>query len=259
MNRYSKSFLFSFGIYFFIFIAFGLSANSFFLKNKAVDNDSVKITLCATPNVTSTKPQLVQQVEQPLLKPKTQAAPIIEKEAEKIIEKPVEKPVEKIAEKIIEKPIVQPTKRVEIEPQIHQKVDVSTNIVTTKQTLPTTEVKSTQKQTIETPPHKIVKSEQNTQEIQNKKREYFALVKNTIDKYKYYPQNALRRGIECEMKVKFTISSMGELLSFEMIEGNKMFHNSVKEAIEKSFPLLPPKNILAENEVLSLVISYAIN
>jgi len=52
---------------------------------------------------------------------------------------------------------------------------------------------------------------------------------------------------------------MGEFLSLEMIEGNKIFHNSVKEAIEKSFPILPPKNILKGNEVLSLVISYTIN
>lgn len=186
---------------------------------------------------------------------------IIEKK--EIVEKKIEPKIVEKVEKIIEKPL---EKIVEEKPKIiEHKVE---KVVEVKQTFappqphkeplpqPTPVVKQQVSQQ-EIP--KIVKSEINTQEIQNKKREYFSLVKNMIDKNKYYPQNALRRGIECDIKVKFTISSMGEFLSLEMIEGNKIFHNSVKEAIEKSFPLLPPKNILKGNEVLSLVISYTIN
>lgn len=193
----------------------------------------------------------------------------IEKEPEKIIEKTTEKikpEVEKVVEKKQEKPIENKIAQTVQIPQIVQKQEIKQIIEPqiVAKTQPIAQPKIEEKtqiiaKQIVAPIPKILKHEPNNEEIKNKKREYFTLVKNTIEKHKYYPQNALRRGIECDIKVKFIISSLGQLVSLELIEGNKIFHTSVKEAIENSFPLLPPKNILADNEVVNLVISYTIN
>ncbi len=257
MNRYTHSFLLSFGLYFFIFIALLFSSQNILLNNKTIDN-SIKIAIYTEGKVSS-KPQIEQKEILTQKKQTKQPEMKVEPKIEKPIEKIVEKPVEKIVEKVVEKPIEQITKKVEVETKVQQKSDIDNHPVVTKQPLPITQTVTIQKQVSESISQKVVINESNMQETLAKKKQYFALVKNTIEKYKYYPQNALRRGIECDMKVKFTISSVGQLVSLELIEGNKIFHNSVKEAIEKSFPLLPPKNILSENEVLSLVISYTIN
>lgn len=260
MNRYSKSFLLSFGLYFVIFLALLFSSQVVVLNNKTVDN-SLKVAIYTEEQVSLEPPMEKKEVvikKQQIIEPTIKPEPKVEKPIEKIVEKPIEKQVEKIVERVVEKPIEQ-VKRVEVETKIPQKSEVNNQLLVSKQPLPITQTVTIQKQATEKTPPKVVTTEINTQETLAKKKQYFTLVKNTIEKYKYYPQNALRRGIECDMKVKFTISSMGQLVSLELIEGNKIFHNSVKDAIEKSFPLLPPKNLLSENEVLSLVISYTIN
>ncbi len=257
MNRYTHSFLLSFGLYFFIFIALLFSSQNILLNNKTIDN-SIKIAIYTEGKVSS-KPQIEQKEILTQKKQTKQPEMKVEPKIEKPIEKIVEKPVEKIVDRVVEKPIEQIKKKVEVETKIQQKSDIDNHLVVTKQPLPITKTVTIQKQVSESISQKVVTNESSMQETLAKKKQYFALVKNTIEKYKYYPQNALRRGIECDMKVKFTISSVGQLVSLELIEGNKIFHNSVQEAIEKSFPLLPPKNLLSENETLSLVISYTIN
>jgi outer membrane biosynthesis protein TonB len=261
MNRYTHSFLLSFGLYFVLFLALLFSSQVVELNSKTVDN-SLKVAIYTEEHVSLQPPVEQKEVvikKQQIVEPTIKPEPKVEKPIEKIIEKTIEKPVQKIVEKVVEKPIEQITKKVEVETKIQQKIETNNHTIVTKQNLPITQTITTQKKVSESISQKVVTTEINLQETLAKKKQYFALVKNTIEKYKYYPQNALRRGIECDMKVKFTISSVGQLVSLELIEGNKIFHNSVKEAIEKSFPLLPPKNILSENEVLSLVISYTIN
>lgn len=230
--------------------------------NKVNDEQtkSIKIALFREnqpiqPTKTTKKEDISQkQPEEKIIKKESK---VIEKVVEKLPIEPIKKEIqpqikpEPKIEKIVEKPIEKIVKN----PAIEEKV------VTVK---PVTQPTIAQKtllvnQTVQTSIPKIVKNEQNSQEILNKKKQYFQLIKDEIEKHKYYPPNALRRGIECDIKVKFIVSSMGQLVSLELIEGNKIFHNSVKEAIENSFPLMPPKNILSENEVLNLVISYTIN
>ncbi|MCI0500173.1 MAG: energy transducer TonB [Epsilonproteobacteria bacterium] len=261
MNRYTKSFLFSFGLYFFIFVALVVSSKSIILNDK-IANNSVQIALY-TPQIITQEPKLQQKRiikdEQKFIKSEIKTEQKIEKQIEKIIQPQIEKLIEKPIEKIVEKPIEQITKKVDVETKVQQKSDIDNHPVVTKQPLPIIQTVAIQKQVSESISQKIVINESHLQETLTKKKQYFALIKNTIEKHKYYPHNALKRGIECDIKVKFIISPMGQLLSLELIEGNKIFHNSAKEAIEKSFPLLPPKNILSENETLSLTISYTIN
>ncbi len=207
-----------------------------------------------------------QPLEEKIIEPTPKKIePIIEKKlSQAIIEKPIEKPIEKKTEPKIEPKIEQIAQIIKNEPKQEIKQIVKTEQQPQKEVQITQKIEPKEKPVVAVKPsieqpQKIVKIEPNNEELKNKKRAYFQLVKNTIEKHKYYPQNALRRGIECDIKVKFIISQMGQLVSLELIEGNRIFHESVKEAIQSSFPLLPPKNLLAENEVVSLVISYTIN
>ena len=99
---------------------------------------------------------------------------------------------------------------------------------------------------------------QNNPEMTSKRNAYFALIKQTIEKQKYYPKNALRRGIEADMVVKFTITPFGDLVNVSIVDGNRAFESSLIEAIEATFPLTPPKNILHSNTTLTLMVSYKI-
>ena len=67
---------------------------------------------------------------------------------------------------------------------------------------------------------------------------------------------AIKRGIEGIVKIKFMISKDGELLSFNIIEGKRVFKKSISKAVKNSFPLTPPKNLLTKNTSLSLMINY---
>ena len=90
-------------------------------------------------------------------------------------------------------------------------------------------------------------------ENQNK---YYTQIKETINKNKSYPKIAVKRGIEGLVKIKFTISKNGELLSFNIIEGKRVFKKSITESVKNSFPLTPPKDVLTSNTSLSLMIDY---
>lgn len=106
----------------------------------------------------------------------------------------------------------------------------------------------------------FVKKEINTlNDLKNKKikqEKYYTQIKQMINKNKSYPKVAVRRGIEGEIKIKFCISQKGELLSYEIIEGKKVFHTSIVKAIQKSFPIIPPKDVLSENLDLALTVQY---
>ncbi|MEA3289706.1 MAG: energy transducer TonB, partial [Campylobacterota bacterium] len=80
--------------------------------------------------------------------------------------------------------------------------------------------------------------------LKEKQDHYFKKIKETIAKNKNYPKVAVRRGIQGEVSVKFCISTTGELLSFDILKGKKIFHKSVKKAIEKSFPISAPQGVL---------------
>ena len=89
-----------------------------------------------------------------------------------------------------------------------------------------------------------------------KQHKYYSQIKQTIDKNKSYPQVAVRRGIQGEVKIQFTISKDGELLSYKILDGQKIFFKSISEAIQNSFPLTPPNDIFTSNLDLKLTLHY---
>ena len=89
-----------------------------------------------------------------------------------------------------------------------------------------------------------------------KKQKYYKLIKQTITLHKKYPKKAIRRGIQGFVKVKFIVSTNGELVSIDIIDGKKIFYKSVKKAIKKTFPLPPPKGVFSKNFELEVKLVY---
>ena len=193
---------------------------------------NVKFTIINLPKqiqkkVVKKEPQ-PKKIEQKVVK-KINPKKILPKEIVKKIE-PKKKPItktKKIVKKLVEQKIQKPTKQ------------MVTNQIKQQKSPP-------KKETIQTDTKQLVIN-------QNK---YYTKIKQTIDKNKSYPKIAVRRGIQGEVKIQFTISKNGELLSFKILDGKKIFFKSISEAIQSSFPITPPNDIFTSSLDLKLTLHY---
>ncbi len=196
---------------------------------KEVSNDQQRVKISFV-EPKKTKP--VKKVEEP--------KKIVKKP--KPIKKKIEKP-KKIVKKIEpQKKIVK--KEVKPEPKKVEEQKVVQNIVQQK---PTAAKALKKDKTVD------------AKTIEKMQLNYFATVSEIINKNKSYPRRAVLRHMQDDVKVQFMISPMGELISFDILEGLKIFHKSARLAIEKSFPIQPPRGILKTNTKVSLILSYRLN
>ncbi len=79
-----------------------------------------------------------------------------------------------------------------------------------------------------------------------------------INRQKRYPRQALRRGIEGDVKVKAMIHPDGTLATAEILSGNKQFKASSLQAISRALPFPPPVAVSTPITV-SFIIHYTIN
>lgn len=223
MNRYTKSFTLTLVLYIAIFVSFLYSfedekqLNSTQKKNK----QSVKFTIIQESAPIEKKKEII--VKKKEIKKVVQKKVITKKIKQKVIVK------KKIIKEIKEIKEVFKPKQVIVKQQIKQNKFVQKNTKSYEDRL------------------------QKRKENQNK---YYSQIKDTINKNKSYPRMAIKRGIEGIVKIKFTISKNGELLSFDIIEGKRVFKKSIAQAVKNSFPLTPPKDVLISNTSLSLMIDY---
>lgn len=96
----------------------------------------------------------------------------------------------------------------------------------------------------------------NSEKLNLQKNKYYVKIKDTINQNKQYPRIAKRVGIEGAVKIDFVLSSTGDLLSYEIIEGGDIFKRSVVEAIENSFPLETPKGLFKNKLYFTINIEY---
>ncbi len=193
--------------------------------------------------------------------PKTIEKPTIEQK--KVRKKEIEKPIKKIVKKINPKKI-SPKKLVK---KTTPKNKIQEKIVKTKKTVKEPkivkkEIKKTDTKIVanqvkkEKSLTKKTLTQIDTKQLTIKQNKYYTKIKQTIDKNKSYPKIAIRRGIQGEVKIQFTISKNGELLSYKILNGKKIFLASISEAIKNSFPLIPPKDIFTSNLDLKLTLNY---
>jgi len=201
----------------------------------------------STQNVKFTLINLPKEIEQPKIKQKKvvkkelkpQAKKIVKKVEKKIIReigKKVEPPIkptpktDKVVKKIVEKPMKKTTSKI-----VHNQIKKNKSVI--------------KKKTIDI----------DTKQLKIKQDQYYTQIKQTINKNKYYPKVALRRGIQGDVEIQFTISKLGELLSFKILNGKKIFFKSVTKAIKNSFPLTPQNDVLRSVLNLKLTLQYKLN
>jgi len=229
-NRYVSSLLITSAIYSglvatYLFSFDGKQAPS--LKQKS-SNQNVSFTILAQEkSIKEFKKTEPKKIEKP------------QKVTKKKIEKQKEKIVKKIVPKKVEKPIKEIVKKVAGK-RSEQKTE------------PKQQLKSQVKKTIT----KTQDNSINEAKLKAKKDNYFTIIKQSIEKNKIYPKVAIRRGIEGVVKVKFTISKNGELLSLDIIDGKTIFKKSIVKAFEDTFPIKPEDSIFTSNSELSLTLEY---
>jgi protein TonB len=187
----------------------------------------VKFTLINLPK--QIKEPKIEKKEIVKKEPIPQPKKVVKKIVKKINPKKIapKKIVKKIVKKTVEKPIKKTNNQI-----VANQVKKNKSIVKEK--------------TIQT----------DTKQLKIKQNQYYTQIKQTIDKNKSYPKVAVRRGIQGDVQIQFTISRTGELLSFKILDGKKVFFKSIHEAIKNSFPLTPPKEIFTSNLDLKLTLQY---
>lgn len=241
MNRYIKSFSLAAILYIGIFVSFLYSfENESTLQNKQIKSEElVKFTI-----IQESAPKHIEKAV--VKKQKTIIQKVVKKEKTTKKSKPIVKKkkeiIKKVAKKIVKKQIIEKVKHVK--KIVHKK---SETIV---------------KKQIKKNSSKIVNNKNNLEDIHRKKmiqQQYYTSIKEAINKNKSYPRVAVKRGIERIVKIKFTISKLGELVSFSVVEGKRIFKKSISNAVHSSFPIKPPKGILSSNTQLSLMVDYRLN
>ena len=164
---------------------------------------------------------------------------------EEPIEKPIEEPIEELKPKeIIEERVVE-EKIAKVEPKKEPKPIV--------EHLPP---KPTPKRKI-SPKRKHKKIAKKQKQMRDSSKRYSSSLKNTkiknhknsmtkqkflhrlrskIDTNKRYPHIAQKRGMQGSVKANFTITSSGKLSKLK-VTGSRIFINSAKRAIKRSFPI----------------------
>ncbi len=202
-------------------------------------------TLSVADNVAKTEMiELSLQEYQP-----TVEEPIIEEESvepKPIVEKPIE---EKLIEKpIVEKPILKPTptpkpQLLKPKPKIKPKKKLKTKPIAQKKPISPKPSQTSQQSN---------KAQQSTAKEKNR---FFAQIRAKIDKYKTYPRNAIRRGMEGGVRVSFVILPDGNVADI-VIDGSDIFHTSIKNAIGRAFPISVKDSPVSLPESVSFTIFF---
>ena len=75
------------------------------------------------------------------------------------------------------------------------------------------------------------------------KKAFLQEVRNRIIANKKYPRIALRRHIESSVKVRFDITTTGQVNNIRFISGKRIFYKSIKKTLAHTFPITVPYNI----------------
>ncbi len=112
---------------------------------------------------------------------------------------------------------------------------------------------------------KEVKAEAVSSEVSSKEslhvkqKEYLEKLKRRINEHKTYPKIAQNSHIEGSVIIKFTISPKGELLSFVVLEGKKIFHKATEDAVQKSFPFPLNEDLFTSNMTFQIELNYSLH
>jgi protein TonB len=229
MNRYIGSFFIT--IWFYALL--GLSIFYLFFDEKITlkhMKETTKIQISVISQTQEAKPKIEPIKEEP--KEKVKKEKTAKKQESKSVEKIVKKEIKKVQN-------IKPLKREAEENFVQKKPEKEETIVVKKEPLA----------------KKVVQAVEDKKEAQ---KEMLLALKELIEKNKFYPPFARKANIQGSVKVCFTLSKEGKLLSFQIKEGKKIFYRSAENAIKKSLPYPIQEDILTSNLTIDLEIVYTL-
>lgn len=79
-----------------------------------------------------------------------------------------------------------------------------------------------------------------------------------IEKFKFYPGAARRRGVEGYVSIRFVISQQGDVLSLELSSPQRILKQAAQEAIHSAVPLPLPDEAGLVNQQIQFKMHYAL-
>ena len=183
-------------------------------------------------------------------------------EPEKIVEEIVEEIVEPIEEKkeeVVSEPVVQ---KVMPKPIIKKPKKEIKKIVKPK---PVKKAKKKTRKKKKTVHKKVVDKKVSRQQASSRqskstpaqRNKFWSALRTKIDRHKFYPRIAKKRGMEGMVKVKFTILANGKVGNI-IVKGSKIFHNSAKNAVKSAFPISVKKAPITLPTSINITLHYQI-
>lgn len=198
---------------------FFYAQNNTFLAAQKSEEKIMRMVLSAfVPEVETTIEQVeqVEEIEEPIV----EEEPIIEEEPE-IIKEPIPEKEPEVIEEIIPEPIVVKEIPKPIVKEIKKKPKPK---------------KKTKKKTVKKKKQRQKASARRANSSPAQKNKFLANIRAKINKHKSYPRVAKKRGMQGNIKVKFTILSSGKVGNIS-VSGPKIFHNSARRAVKSAFPV----------------------
>lgn len=80
--------------------------------------------------------------------------------------------------------------------------------------------------------------------VEELRQQYLAEILSRIEKAKFYPKVARRKGIQGKIHVRFTLTCAGAAENIEITQGHKLLKKGALNAVEKAQPLpTPPQGV----------------
>ncbi|VAX17518.1 hypothetical protein MNBD_NITROSPINAE01-1247 [hydrothermal vent metagenome] len=171
-----------------------------------------------------------------------------EKKTEEVIKRKKPEPKKKeleVAKKIKPKPlpVIKPTPKPKLKPVPVTKTEPKPEILTVPVVQKVSSI-ATAKSTIEEPPPV------DAGQVRRERDKYLSTILSCIEKEKFYPRSARRRGIQANVDVSFTVLSDGNVENIHIGNSHAILKRAAKEALLNASPLpRPPKSILGAMNV----------
>jgi protein TonB len=204
----------------------------YFVSSKVEKESTIKMSLSEFVPEVVAPPEKVLPPE-PIVESKPpEETPIIEEVTpEPVVEKVVKKPlpvIKKIKKKVVKKKVV---KKKITQKKVKKKVK-----------------KKVSRQQASLRQSRSSKAEQNR---------FWSALRRKIDRNKFYPRIAKKRGMQGSVKVKFTILANGNVGHIS-VSGPKVFYNSAKNAVKNAFPINAKKSPISLPTSINLTLHYKV-
>jgi len=97
------------------------------------------------------------------------------------------------------------------------------------------------------------------EELKIKQNLFYQKIKTTINKNKYYPKKAIKRGIEGDIKISFILLSSGEVKDIKVMSGKNIFKKSAINSIQKSFPMQIDDKLFKFPKKFNIKLNFKLN